>query len=152
MSLLARWIVTLGGVAALGCAAPAPRALVLDGDVCRHCHMTVADPRFGGEIVLGTGKVYTFDDAGCLAAYLDDGPVPADRIHSLWVVDYLHPESLVPAADAVYLRSSQVQTPMRYDVIATRPGAAADSLATALGAARLSWPALRALTRAPAGV
>lgn len=146
------WLATLAVVGALACAAPGPRPLALGRDVCAHCHMTVADARFGGELVLTTGKIYAFDDAGCLAAFLEAGSVPPERIGSLWVVDFLAPGSLLPAGEAVYLESSAVPTPMRYDVVATRPGPAADSLARALGATRLDFPALRALARDPAGL
>ena len=145
-----RWCLAgLAVLAVLACAPRGPRALGLGRDVCQHCHMTVADLRFGGELVLTTGKILAFDDAGCLAAFVEDASVDADRVHSVWVVDFLRPDSLLVATEAVYLRSGALSTPMRFDVIATRPGPSADSLATALGASRLDWTALRTAVRHP---
>ena len=135
----------------LGCVTPAPRDLVLGVDVCTHCHMTFADPRFGAELVTTTGKVYVFDDAGCLASHLIDPVEPSERWHSLWVMDYLRPDSLIPADQAIFLRSDALRTPMDHRLVAVTAGPAADSLQAALGAERLDWAAVRERVRARAG-
>jgi copper chaperone NosL len=137
-----------GGV---GCVTPAPRDLVLGADVCTHCHMTFVDPRFGAELVTTTGKIYAFDDAGCLASHLIDPVEPAERWHSLWVMDYLRPDALIPADQAIFLRSDLLRTPMDHRFVAVTAGPSADSLQTALGAERLDWAAVRERIRARAG-
>jgi hypothetical protein len=99
--------------------------------------MTMVERRFGGELVSVTGKVTPFDDVGCLAM----AAIAADstRIHSLWVSDFLEPDSLVAVARMVFLRTDSIRTPMGYGIVALRPGTRTDSLARALGAARMSW-------------
>lgn len=132
----------LAGLAA--CAEPAPRPIVLDGDACAHCHMIVADERYGGELVMETGRVLVFDDAGCLAAWVREGREGTERVHSLWVVDFLRPGTLIPAEEATYLRSDSLRTPMSFDLVAVAPGPPADSLARRLSATPVSWAELLA--------
>lgn len=122
-----------------GCGNPAPRALRYGADECRHCHMQLADPRFGGEVVTTTGKTHPFDDVGCLGTFVLQGGLPGETIHSLWVVDFLTRDTLLAVTDAVFLLSDSVRTPMQYGLAATRPGPAADSLAAAWQAQRLDW-------------
>ena len=137
------WIVLawLGGA---GCTDPAPRPLSLARDVCGHCHMTLEDRRFAGEIVFRTGKVTPFDDVGCLAIAAVGSALP---IHSLWASDYLEPDSLVAVERLVFVRTGTVRTPMGYGIVAVRPGAAADSLARRFGTQPMSWNDVMAWAR-----
>lgn len=125
-------------ITVVGCGVPGPRALALGVDQCAHCHMTLADARFAGELVTATGKTLPFDDVGCLAMYVativEDG-----RVGSVWVNDFLHPDSLLDATRAVFLRSDSLRTPMDYHVVAFRPGRTADSVRGVLGGELLSW-------------
>ena len=107
--------------------------------------MTIAEPRFAAQLVTRTGKVFTFDDPGCLGAFVAAGRVPPSRVHSLWVNDFVTPDSLIDATRAVYLRVAGINTPMGSHVIATAPGARADSLRAALGGEPLRWEQVRAL-------
>lgn len=124
---------------AAACAGPGPRPIAYGQEVCRHCHMTIADPRFAGELVTRRGRVQVFDDVGCLAAFAAEGSVPAGEVHSLWVQDFLHPDSLLDARTAVYLRVDSLQTPMGSHLVALRAGPEADSLRARLGGRLLRW-------------
>ncbi len=130
------------GVAAVAlaaaCAQPGPRPIALGDEVCRHCHMTIADPRFAAELVTARGRVHVFDDIGCLVLFAAEGGVPLEQVHSLWVHDFLHPDSLLDARAAVYLRIESMNTPMGSHLVALREGPGADSLS-----ARVSGPLLR---------
>jgi copper chaperone NosL len=134
----------LAGAVLLGCARPAPRLIAYGEEACRHCHMTIADPRFAAELVTTTGKVYVFDDVGCLTAFVHRGPVPPSQVHGLWVYDYLQPDSLLDARQALYLRVDSLATPMASHLAALRAGAAADSLRARLGGTFLTWDRLPA--------
>jgi copper chaperone NosL len=107
--------------------------------------MTIAEPRFAAQLVTRTGKVFVFDEPGCLAAFLARGQVSPGKVSSIWVNDFLDPDSLLDARGATYLRVESVNTPMGTHVIATRPGPRADSLRAALGAQPLAWEQVRAL-------
>jgi len=92
-----------------------------------------------GELITVTGKVIPFDDVGCLASFVATGGVSRERIGSLWVSDFAHPDSLLDVNQAVFLRSDSLHTPMDYHVVAFRQGRTADSMRAALGAELLSW-------------
>lgn len=126
-------------LAAAACRTPGPRPLAFGTEQCSHCHMTLIDPRFAGELVTTTGKVIPFDDVGCLAAYVAGDGVPKERIASLWVNEFSAPDSMLEVRRAVFLRSDSLRTPMDYHVVALRPGPAADSVRAALGGELLSW-------------
>lgn len=110
--------------------------------------MTMVDRRFGGELVSTTGKVTPFDDVGCLAM----GLIAADsaRVSSLWVSDYLEPDSIVAVERMIFIRTDSVRTPMHYGIVAVRPGPAADSLTMALAGTKLAWKEVVAWARATA--
>ena len=141
---------------------PGPRPIALGEEVCRHCHMTIADPRFAAELVTTRGRVYVFDDVGCLAAFVATSRCRSTVVHSLWVHDFLHPDSLLDARTASYLRVDSLRTPMGSHLAALAPGAAVDSRmpvsagpAGALGASSpredRAWVSLVVVTRAVGG-
>jgi copper chaperone NosL len=139
----------LVGAAALACGAPGPVPITLGERDCDHCHMTIADARFAAELVTRTGKVYLFDDVGCLATFTVSGSVPPEEVQSAWVSDIRHPGTFIPAQDAAFLRTDRVQTPMGSSLVAV-PRAAADSLQAALGGTLLDWGEVLAAARPPA--
>jgi len=100
--------------------------------------MTIADPRFAGELVLRTGKIYRFDDPGCLAAFVRDR-MPATKVQSAWVNDFAHPDRLLDASQASYLLSETLHTPMASHLAALTLGREADSVQAALGGRLLTW-------------
>jgi copper chaperone NosL len=100
--------------------------------------MTIADPRFAGELVLRTGKIYRFDDPGCLAAFVRER-IPAAKVQSAWVNDFAHPDRLLDAGQASYLLSDTLRTPMASHLAALNPGREADSVQSALGGRLLTW-------------
>jgi len=132
-------------LAIIACSRSQPFPIVLGEDGCDHCHMTLTDSRFTAELLTTTGKGYRFDDIGCLAAFLADGSVPAEREGRAWVNDYLHPGQWLVAGEAVYLRSDSLRTPMGSGIIALRADGPVDSLRAALAATRLDWAAVRAV-------
>jgi copper chaperone NosL len=124
-------------VAACGVAGPVP--LSWDEAACTHCHMTLADRRFGAEIVTTKGRVLPFDDAGCAAEHIGSRAIGLDEVSSVWVVDYLRPDTLIAALPANFVLSTAFRTPMGSGIVATADRAAADSLARAHDGRVLSW-------------
>jgi copper chaperone NosL len=73
--------------------------------------MGIADERWGSEIVTRTGKIHTFDSVECMVAYLLHEADP-DEVHSVWVTDFASPPDLIPVAEAFFLRSENLRSPM----------------------------------------
>jgi copper chaperone NosL len=107
--------------------------------------MTLADRRYGAEIVTKRGRALPFDDAGCAAEQLATREIGLDEVSSVWVVDYTHPDSLIPATGATFVRSKEIKTPMGSGVIATSDRASADSLAQAFHGEVLTWTEILSL-------
>lgn len=126
-------------LAAAACTTPGPRPLAFGAEPCTHCHMTLADPRYAGQLVTTTGKVLPFDDVGCLATFVATGGIAGEDIHSVWFHDFAQPDSLLDGRAAVFLQHDSIRTPMDYGIVALRRGAAADSLAAATGGRLLTW-------------
>jgi copper chaperone NosL len=126
------------GLASSSCAAPHPRSIAYGTETCRHCHMTIADPRYAAELVTKKGMVFVFDDVGCLASFVASGKVQASDIHSICVNDFLSPDSMLRARDAVYLKVDSLQTPMGSHLVALR-WADAERMRRLLGGKIVSW-------------
>lgn len=144
-----RRTVAILGAAALACGTPGPTPIAFGEAGCDHCHMTIVDQRFAAELVTRTGKVFAFDDAGCLAAFAVNGAVEPEQVHSAWVTDFRLPGTLIPAQEAVFLRTDSIRTPMSSNLLAV-PRAVGDSLQAALGGTLLDWAQVLAAARNPA--
>lgn len=101
----------------LACAARAggPRPIAWDREACAHCHMLVGDPRTAAQIDLGDGEALSFDDPGCLFAYLE-------AHHPQGATLWFHHRS-----QERWLRGDAVafvdgRTPMGYGKVAVDPG------------------------------
>lgn len=101
----------------LSCAAE-PEPLQYGHDACHTCKMTLMDRKFGAELVTNKGKVFKFDDINCMLTYFDSGETdPSEFAHKL-VVDFSEPAKLIEAADAFYLKSSAIKSPMASQIAA----------------------------------
>lgn len=109
-------------------------------DECADCKMTITDQRFGGEIVTKKGKVYKFDDAGCLATFLRDGRVAPADVKLTLLSDFKRPTKFVAADRASYLLHESLKSPMRSDCAAFASDAERDGVKQELGGGKvLKW-------------
>ncbi len=118
-----------------------PRPLAVGEDACDFCRMAISDDRFGGEIVLTTGRPRTFDAVECLVSYLASGSDSA-LVRDVYVSDYEN-RTLIPAQTAVFLRSAKLTSPMG-SVSAFSPGTDTTALLARYGGQILTWTAVRA--------
>lgn len=129
-------LLPVAALAAAGACAPAgPRPIAFGEEPCAHCHMTIADQRYAAEVMTKTGKVFVFDDVGCMAAWLADNPAP---VKGAWVMDFVN-HGWMAADSAIYLRSDTLQTPMASGLAALTPGTESDSIRSARGGELVSW-------------
>lgn len=95
-----------------------PEPLQYGEDACHTCKMTLMDKKFGAELVSNKGKVFKFDDVNCMLTYYHSNDTqPTEFSHRL-VVDFSQPSKLIDAADAFYLKSPAVKSPMASQIAA----------------------------------
>lgn len=58
-----------------------PQPIVYDREPCAHCRMLISDPSFSAQLEAADGTVASFDDPGCLFAFLDAQEEPP---RALW--------------------------------------------------------------------
>ena len=91
---------------------PKPEKIAVGKDNCSECKMTIMDPKFGGELVTKKGKVYKFDDAHCVAVFLERRGIELGDIHKTLFVNYSKPDEFVEVKFAEFVVSSQFKSPM----------------------------------------
>lgn len=95
-----------------------PEPLNFGKDNCHFCKMSLADTKFGAEMVSKKGKVTKFDDVNCMIQFIKKNGIKTEEIAFLLVVDYAQTKKLIPVESAYFLHGNQVKSPMRSDVAA----------------------------------
>jgi len=92
-----------------GCAQQKPEPFKLGKDACHFCKMTIADARFGAEIISSTGRIYKFDDIHCLLEQLKQSNIKSPTVY---LADFGGKHELIHAEKAFILKGSDVRSPM----------------------------------------
>lgn len=109
-----------------------PPDLRLGEDVCAQCKMIISEARFAAGYYDASSQPRLFDDIGCLIRYTRaQRTVP----HTVWVHDYEDDHSWIPAPDAHFVASSNLQTAMGSGIVALRSRARAQELAASVSGA-----------------
>ena len=82
----------------------------LNKDNCDHCHMTISDGRFGGELITEKGRVYKFDDLKCLLNFYHENKENGAR--QTYVHNYLANNILIRAESSFFVSSESLKSPM----------------------------------------
>lgn len=111
-------------VAACGVRADGPPAIEVDRSACSHCGMLISEPLYAAAYKAPGSDARVFDDIGCLLA--------AARLEAATPRAWFHDASgggWIEAADAVFVASPEIRSPMGGGVLAYRDGAAAEAAA-----------------------
>ena len=93
-----------------------PQPIRLGQDACSFCKMSIADKRFGAEIITKKGKVYKFDDMHCVLGFIKAGTINNKDIKETWLVNFNEPHNFIAAQKAFLLKSNELHSPMGGDV------------------------------------
>lgn len=81
--------------------------------------MNIEDKQFAAQAVLNTGKQMVFDAPECMLGwYLGTSQADRDKVHSLYVTDYMQPAVFIKADDAAYAVGDMWESPMGMNVAA----------------------------------
>lgn len=138
-SLPAMAIAMVAGLQIISCTNKGPVEINYGQDQCDYCKMTIADKRFGTELVTSKGKTYKFDSVECLAAYQYTSSLTADDIHSMWVTDFGYPGSFLDVDKAQIIASERQKTPMGMGLVAVATKQQAGKLIEVVGGKTLPW-------------
>ncbi len=123
-----------------GCSNHKPDPLQLNIDMCDNCRMTIADGRFGAEIITKKGRVYKFDDLHCMQSFIKE-KTDGD-INSFLVNDYSADNVLINATTAWYVQYKELRSPMGGNTAAYADKTTAEKLAAEHKLPTLSWEQL----------
>lgn len=130
MAVFVAGALAMASLAAQGASQEAPGPVPLDPaiDVCAKCGMSVKDSGYAAELIADNGKVYKFDDLGCLLAYQKNNPGVAAAAR---YVQDAGSHAWVALEQAFYVLSKDVDTPMGYGIRAFSQKADAQKFASA---------------------
>lgn len=117
-----------------------PRPVKAGTDACTFCKMTVTDDRFAAELVTSTGKIFVFDDLNCLKGYQKEHTGKNEQ-GTIYVVNYAD-HQMIPAAQAFYVKSEQLHSPMGSNTVACRNSSEASALQQSKSGTILHWEEL----------
>lgn len=112
-----RAIILLFILLAAGCSME-PEPIDYGMDECVYCRMIISEHQFGAVLVTSRGRSEKFDAVECMGAFILDGMIEEDNVHSLWTTDFENPGTLIDATEALYLHSPNLTSPMGLNVSA----------------------------------
>ena len=92
-----------------------PQPIKIGVDNCAFCKMTIADNRFGGEIISNKGKVFKFDDMHCLLSFDSTDANNRNDNQRIYLVDF-ETHGFIDAEKSFLFKSDQLRTPMEGNI------------------------------------
>lgn len=111
-------------------------SIKLNVDQCAFCKMSIADGKFGSELITTKGRIYKFDDISCLVGYVHENNT---EVQSHFVNQYTSDNLLIPAETAFYLKDGNISSPMRGNIAAFTTQEEANSYKDQLKATEITW-------------
>ncbi len=102
-----------------------PEPLKLGEDVCHLCKMGIADAKFGSEVITKKGKVFKFDDIGCMIKFMKAGGVEQKDIKQTVVINYDKQNDFIGTDKAVFVIGGSIKSPMNFNIAAFTDATAA---------------------------
>ncbi len=99
-----------------------PEPIVFGEDHCSYCKMSIADPKFGAELVTDKGRIFKFDALECMVPYLQEND-EVEYAHIL-AIAYDEPGELKPVKDLKFVFSEDFKSPMGGNIAGLNPPAA----------------------------
>ena len=129
---------------ALASCSTEPEPFAYGKDICEECKMTIMDPKFGGEIITKKGKIYKFDDAHCMSAFLKKNVVDKGDISQTLFIDYEKENHFLDVNTAQFVVSPKLKSPMNSNAACFATEEAARKKAAETGGEIRKWQDLAA--------
>ena len=119
-----------------------PQPIKLGQDACSFCKMSIADKRFGAEIITKKGKVFKFDDMHCVLGFMKSNTTNTNDIKETWLVNFEEPHNFILAQNAFLLKSNELHSPMGGNVASFDNESKLKAAAQKLKGETVTWEAL----------
>ena len=116
-----------------------PEPINYGHDECEFCRMLITDNRYGSEIVTDKGKVFKFDEAGCMIEYAMVKNFIGDENQKFLVTDFATPETFIDATTAFYFQNDNYRSPMGSNVMAFDSEISRQKFVAENGGSLLNW-------------
>lgn len=116
-----------------------PEPINYGHDECDFCRMLISDNRYGSELVTDKGKVFKFDDVGCLIEYAMVKNFIGDANQKFLVTDFANPETLINASNAFFVQNENFRSPMGSNVMAFDSELSRQKFVAENGGSLLNW-------------
>lgn len=107
-------------LAAFASCTPEPEPINFGTDHCEYCKMTIADSKYGGELVTQKGKIYKFDAVECLIPFMKENA--SQQYAYIMAISYDEPGKLHDVQNLKFVQSPQFKSPMGANVAAFASG------------------------------
>ena len=87
-------------------------------DICSFCKMTIMDKKFGTELVTKKGKIFKFDDVGCMIKYMKTSNTEEANCQHLVLNSFEKPGEFIPFEKAFFIKSENLKSPMLGNIAA----------------------------------
>lgn len=104
-------ILFLMAVILVGCNVQ-PESIQYGKETCRYCQMNIVDARYGAQLVTTKGKTYKFDAVECMINFKMESSLKDSDYAHVVINSFDKMGDLVPAETSVFLRSSELPSPM----------------------------------------
>lgn len=116
-----------------------PEPINYGHDECEFCRMQITDNRYGSEIVTGKGKVFKFDEVGCMIEYALVKNFIGDANQKFLVTDFATPETFLDATNAFFVQNENFRSPMGSNVMAFDSEVSRQKFVAESGGSLLNW-------------
>ena len=111
-------------------------------DACSFCKMSIADNRFGAEIITKKGKVFKFDDMHCLLSFRKGNAINNNDIKTTYLINFEEPHNFIEAPKAFLLKSNELHSPMGGNIASFSDENKLTAAAQKFKGEEISWEAL----------
>lgn len=120
-----------------------PQDIDYGAENCHFCTMTISDDRFASELVLKTGKAQKYCSIECMVRDANRSEsFTAEDVDNYYVIDMTKPKVFIPVADATFLVSENIQSPMGANLAAFKEKLHAEELQKDWDGVIYSWKEL----------
>jgi len=101
--------------------------------------MQISDNRYGSEIITNKGKVFKFDEVGCMVEYAMVKNFIGDINQKFLVTDFATPETFIDATNVFFVQNDNFRSPMGSNVMAFDSEVSRQKFAAESGGSLLNW-------------